>query len=269
ANVCRQMPTPSVVLIQHQPGRDRTERDLRGRERAFTSVEPAVFHAWAERFETACDQAAPDRTVAAPADKRRFPAVPDDEIPYFRAACRDALTKPNFRIVDAAYRKAFDSAHRWLQARPDVTEDEAGKFLASQIRWVPDVNEQLTCLRGAQVAFLRHWWLLKVDPEGIAAAHGADPLVDLADDAVYHRLRQYAHPKTSALAALSIATRLPPGRLSMLNADPVFTKRSTSLWPSYNEWKPWRRQLALPGSHRLEGEAAAVHPMGVLPGWGC
>ena len=234
ANVCRQMPTPSVILIQHQPGRDRTERDLRGRERAFTSVEPAVFHAWAERFETACDQAATDATDAAPTDKRRFPAVPDDEIPYFRAACRDALTKPDFRIVDAAYRKAFDSACRWLRARPDVNEDEAGAFLASQVRWVPDINEQLTRLRGAQVAFLRHWWLVKVDPEALAAAQNADPLVDLADDAVYHRLRKYAHPKTSALAALSIATRLPPGRLSMLNADQVFTGRPTSLWSSYN-----------------------------------
>jgi len=228
------MPTPSVILIQHQPGSDRTERDLRGRERAFTSAEPATFHAWAERFETACNNAATSRTDAGTADKHRFPDVPDDEIPYFRAACRDALSKPDFRIVDAAYRKAFDSAYRWLQARPDVNEDVAGAFLASQLRWVPDVNEQLTRLRGAQVAFLRHWWLLKIDPEALAAAHGVDPLVDLADDAVYDRLRKYAHPKTSALAALSIATRLPPGRLSMLNADQVFIERPTSLSASYN-----------------------------------
>lgn len=52
---------------------------------------------------------------------------------YFRAACRAALSKPDFRVIDAAYRKAFDSAFRWLQARPGVNEDEAGAFLASQV----------------------------------------------------------------------------------------------------------------------------------------
>lgn len=100
ADVCRQTPAPSVILIQHQIGLERTERDLLSRERAFRSVEPAAFHAWGERFEAACMS---DRDVHdAQTEKRRFPAVPDDEIPYFRAACRAALSTADFRIVDTA-----------------------------------------------------------------------------------------------------------------------------------------------------------------------
>lgn len=95
-------------------------------------------------------------------EKRRFPAVPDDEIPFFRAACRDVLSKPDFCVVDKAFRKSFDSASRWLQDRHDLSEEQVGAFLAGELGWRTDVNGQLTRLRGAQVAFLRHWWLLKV-----------------------------------------------------------------------------------------------------------
>jgi len=234
ADVCRQMPTPSVILIQHQPGRERTERELRVREGAFRSAEPAAFHAWGEGFKTACERAATHDADAERAERPRFPMVPDDDIPYFRAACRAALSKPDLRVVDIAYRKGFDSTSRWLQGRQRVNEEEVGALLATQVSWVRDVNEQLTRLRGAQVAFLRHWWLVKVDPEALAAAHGVDPLIDLDNNEVYDQLRKYAHPKISALAALSIATRLPPGRLAMLNADQAFTDRPLSLSSSYN-----------------------------------
>lgn len=222
ADVCRQSPAPSVILIQHQLGLERTERDLLSRERVFRSVAPAAFHAWGERFEAACMNAHDGNMDAARTEKHRFPAVPDDEIPYFRGACRAALSTADFRIVNTAYRKAFDSTSRWLDGRQAISEDEVGAFLASKLSWIADVNEQLTRLRGAQVAFLRHWWLLKVDPEALAAAHHANPLTDLDDDETYERLRKYVQPKTSALAAIAIATRLPPGRLAMLNADQLF-----------------------------------------------
>lgn len=219
-DVCRQVPTPSVILIQHQTGRDAAQHELLNGERAFTSVPPATFHDWGARFIAACEHALTPDADAARAEKRRFPAVPGDEIPYFRAACRDALSKPDFRVVDDAYRRSFDSTFRWLQARQDLDEDQAGAFLADQLRWRRDVNEQLTRLRGAQVAFLRHWWLLKVDVEALVAAYRVDMPLDIDDD-VYDRLRAYIQPKTSALAAIAITTRLPPGRLAMLNADQV------------------------------------------------
>ena len=221
ADICRQTPTPSVILIQHQIGVDRTKRELLSKEGAFRSVAPAAFHDWAKAFEAACERARNGDANPTRREKRRFPAVPDDEIPYFRAACRAALSTPDFRVVDAAYRKAFDSTSRWLRGRQRLTEDEVGAHLASALSWISDVNEQLTRLRGAQVAFLRHWWLLKVDVEALAAVHRVDPLTDI-DDGIYDQLRRYMHPKTSALAALAIATRLGPGRLAMLNADQVF-----------------------------------------------
>lgn len=220
-DVCRQMPTPSVILIQHQTGRDDAQRELLNSERAFTSVPPATFHEWGGRFIAACEHAATAGSDDERREKRRFPAVPDDEIPYFRAACRDALSTPDFRVVDDAYRKSFDSTFRWLQGRQNLDEDQAGAFLAEQLSWRRDVNEQLTRLRGAQVAFLRHWWLLKVDVEALVAAYHVDAPLDIDDD-VYERLRAYVQPKTSALAALAIATKLPPGRLAMLNADQVY-----------------------------------------------
>ena len=46
SDVCRQIADPSVILIQHQPGLERTQRELLDRERTFTSAPPATFHAW-------------------------------------------------------------------------------------------------------------------------------------------------------------------------------------------------------------------------------
>ncbi|MDQ3675324.1 MAG: hypothetical protein M3401_00750 [Actinomycetota bacterium] len=103
SDVCRQSPTPSVILIQHQTGLDRTRRELLDRERTFTSVQSATFHDWGTRFEAACEHASTAEVELAPALKPRFPSVPDDEIPYFRAACRGALSRPDFRVVDKAY----------------------------------------------------------------------------------------------------------------------------------------------------------------------
>lgn len=224
SDVCGQTPTPSVILIQHQTGLDRTQRELLNREPTFTSVPPATFHAWGGRFEAAREHASTAHAKVAPARKPRFPSVPDDEIPYFRAACRSALSKPDFRLVDDTYRKAYDSTWRWLDGRRPLSEDQVGTFLAGALRGA-DVNEQLTRLRGAQVAFLRHWWLLKVDVEALAGAHHVDPPADIDDDA-YDQLHAYIQPKTSALAALAIATKLPPGRLAMLNADQIYAGRT-------------------------------------------
>lgn len=242
SDVCRQSPTPSVILIQHQIGLERTQRELLDRERTFTSVPSATFHTWAHRFEAACDPASAADDEHACAPKARFPSVPGDEIPYFRAACRAALSKRDFRVVDDTYRKGYDSTCRWLHGRDQLSEDDVGSFLAPALRGT-DVNQQLTRLRGAQVAFLRHWWLLKVDVEGLAAAHHVDSPIHI--DAETHRqLRAYVQPKTGALAALAIVTGLPPGRLAMLNADQIYAGYS---WDrSYNTIDLGDRKLAVP-----------------------
>lgn len=226
---------------------ERNEREQLSTQRTFTRVQPAAVHAWAERFEAACLRPGATNIARPRGERRRFPDVPDDEIPYFRAACRAALSARDFHVVDTAYHKAFGITTRWLRGRQSVRPDEAGAFLASRLRWVYDVNEQLTFLRGAQVAFLRRWWLLKVNPEALAAAQRIDPLIDLDDDEVYDRLRKYVQPKTSALAALAIATRLPPGRLAMLNADQAFDGHRRR--QAYDTIDLGDEVLAVPGAH--------------------
>jgi hypothetical protein len=242
SDVCRQSPPPSVILIQHQTGLDRTQRELLDRERTFTSVPPATFRTWGRRFEAACEHASRTDDTRVCAAKARFPSVPGDEIPYFRASCRATLSKPDFRVVDDTYRKGYDSTCRWLDIRDQLNEDDVGRFLAASLRGT-DVNEQLTRLRGAQVAFLRHWWLLKVDIEALAAAHHVDSPIHI--DAETHRqLRAYVQPKTSALAALAIVTGLPPGRLAMLNADQIYAGRR---WQrAYDAIDLGDRKLAVP-----------------------
>lgn len=267
SDVCRRTPTPSVILIQHQPGLDRTQRELLHRERAFTSVPPATFHNWGGRFEAACEHASTAAAELAPAPKKRtFPSVPDDEIPYFRAACRAALSKPDFRVVDDTYRKAYDSTWRWLDGRRHLSEDHVGALLAGALLGM-DVNEQLTRLRGAQIAFLRHWWLLKVDVEALAAAYHVDSPAELDDD-VHDQLHAYAQPKTSALAALAIATSLPPGRLAMLNADQIDAGRRRDR--EYNAVDLGDRKVAVPAAslflraHYLDRELRDQPPDGPL-----
>jgi len=244
SDVCRQSPTPSVILIQHQTGLDRTQRELLDRERTFTNVPPATFHDWGARFEAACEHACSAEVELAPALKPRFPSVPDDEIPYFRAACRAALSTPDFRVVDKAYVKAYDSTCRWLDDHGPISEDEVGRFLSGDL-YRADVNEQLTRLRGAQVAFLRHWWLLKVDIDALAAARYLEPPAEIDDD-TYEQLRAYIQPKTSALAALSITTKLTPGQLAMLNADQVYAGRRWAR--AYNAIDLGDRKLAVPAA---------------------
>ena len=119
--------------------------------------------------------------------------MPGDKIPYFRAACRAALSKPDFRVVDSTYREGYDSTYRWLEVRDQLSEDDVGRFLAAALRHV-DVNEQLTRLRGAQVAFLRHWWLLKVDIEGLAAAHQVDSPIHI-DAETHHSCARTPSPR--------------------------------------------------------------------------
>lgn len=247
ADVGRQIPPPAVVLIQHDTGREQIRRKLLRSEKRFEPIASAQFHEWAERFLDACS----GRSIAT---RRReaslvFPSVPHVDIPFFRSACRDVLSRDDFEIVDEAFRSAHGNATEWLVGRHQITEDAAGAFLAGELRWAHDVNEQLTRLRGAQVAFLRRWWLLKVDLEALAAAHGVEPITDV-DELARERLRTYVRPMMSALAALAVASKLPPGRLAMLNADQVYAARWSEVpyhWDGYEMLNLGDRTIRLSG----------------------
>jgi len=268
ANVRRRLPTPSMILIQHQPTRERDRQRLLDSERDFRDVEPNVFREWARKFTEAL-KASGDGEAEAPRSARDFPAVPHDDIPFFRAACRDALSTSDFRLVEKAYRRGYDAGSRWLESGEHITEEAAGAFLAAELRWVSDVNEQLTRLRGTQVAFLRRWWLVKVDLEALAAAYSVDPLTAITDD-VHARLRTYVQPRTSALAALAIATKLTPGCLAMLNADQIYPPFVRFYPASYGALDLGDRRLALPAArlflraHHVDRELRAEPSDGPL-----
>lgn len=206
-----------VILVSHQTGEDSPRRQPGHAERCFDRVDAASLHRWAARFTAAYR---PADAVSKPPPPR-YPAVPDDEAPYFRAACRAVLTAPEFARVNRSYRRGHDITRRWLTGRDDVSEEEASDHLAEALLWINDVHERLTRLRGAQIAFLHHRWLLKVDLEAFSVSHAIQRPSDI-DTQIAARLRAYPQPKLSALAALAIATGLSPANLAVLNADQIF-----------------------------------------------
>lgn len=270
ADVGHQIPPPAVVLIAHQTARDRVQRQLLRSEKRFKNLAPEKFHEWAQRWLAMY----PDQEAITQPRKRpyAFPSVPHVEVPFFRSACRDALSHDDFEVVDEAFRSAHARAAEWLAVRHNVTEDAAGAFLAGDLRWSKDLNEQLVRLRGAQVAFLQRWWLLKVDLEALAAAHGVDPIADIDED-VRERLRAYVHPRLGALAALAVASNLPPGRLSMLNADQIYAAGAFELpfrWEGYEKLNLGDRTIPLTGArlflraHHLDRDLTGQPPNGPL-----
>jgi len=210
----------AVILISHLTGRPSPRRTPAPQRSAFESADAAALHAWARHLkaEHTAPHIARDDVVA------RFPAVPADEAPFFRSACRALLEGADFRRVDRLYRRGYDRAQRWLGECHDVSEQEVGAFLAESLLGTNDTHERLTRLRGTQIAFLHHHWLLKVDLEALSAAYLAEPPTTI-DALLADRLRAYPQPRLSALAALSVATGLSPAQLAMLNADQIFPGR--------------------------------------------
>jgi hypothetical protein len=211
----------AVILISHQVGHAGPRRRPRPAERSFDRSDPATLHAWAARLLAALGS----RDSPNNPPTLRYPVVPADEAPFFRAACRAILEPSDFARVNRSYRRGYDITRRWLAGRDEITEDEACVHLAENVLWTPDIHERLTRLRGAQIAFLRHSWLLKVDLEAFSAANASDR-PSAIDASIAERLRMYAQPKPAAMAALTIATKLPAGALAMLNADQVLQKRA-------------------------------------------
>jgi hypothetical protein len=210
----------AVILISHLTGRP-SHRGTPAPERsAFKSADAAALHAWARHAKA--EHTAPH--IARDDVGARFPAVPADEAPFFRSACRALLEAGDFRRVDRLYRRGYDSAQRWSGECHEVSEQEVGAFLAESVLGTNDTHEQLTRLRGTQIAFLHHHWLLKVDLEALSAAYLTDPPTTI-DALLASRLRAYPQPRLSALAALSVATGFRPAQLAILNADQIFPGR--------------------------------------------
>lgn len=220
--VHRNIPMVALILVHHQPGQERRLRQRLKAQSTIQTVTVAELRSWTDDY-IACAAAGPDGERPSP--RRAFPTVPDDEIPFFRARCRHLLSAEDFRAVDALYKTSYDSARRWLNNHDDIDEVCVGAHLA---QWTAGMTlpQQITRLRGAQVAFLRRSWLLKVDLEALAGAHRNDSVPALDDEVVVGKLRAYAQPSFSAIAALVCAAGLSPAQLAILNADQISTA-----WP--------------------------------------
>ena len=105
-------------------------------------VDHETFSTWAEdqlQWPTA-DPAGPATSQPA-----MFPAVPPDEVPFFRETCRRLLSSDDFAIVDDAYVEGFDRTHAWLEDPPaPLLEEHTGAFLADLVRHAGGIHEQLT-----------------------------------------------------------------------------------------------------------------------------
>lgn len=217
-HVHRRIPMAAVVLVHHQPGQERRLRQWLKGQSDVQAAEVAELRRWTDRYSA---RALQGTDCQRPSRRRAFPTVPDDEIPFFRASCRRLLDVEDFRAVDALYKGSYDSAHRWLKTQHDLDEATVGEHLAQRTARMT-LPEQITRLRGVQVAFLRCSWLLKVDLEALAGAHHTDRIPTLDDD-VIAKLRAYTQPGPAAMAALVSAAGLSPAQLAMLNADQTAT----------------------------------------------
>jgi hypothetical protein len=208
----------TVVLLSETLALSRGQRALFASPHgSIKSWEPDAFTAWLTQLSAASRHA--PGSVPRPSSAARFPGVPSDEIPFFRDTCRRLLSAGEFAVVDATYLDAFAIAERWLEGacRP-LSEKATGAFLAGLIADARGIHEQLARLRGAQAAFWRARWLLKVRPDALVAAYRLRP--DGIDrEAASAVLNGYVSPRTAALAAIALRTGLSPGRLSLLNAD--------------------------------------------------
>lgn len=192
---------------------------------SISTVDHDTFCTWAEH-----QLQSPTTEPAGPATSRpaMFPAVPPDDVPFFRETCRRLLSHHDFAIVDDAYVEGFEHTQAWLDDPPaPLLEEHAGAFLADLVRHAGGIHEQLTLMRGAQSAFWRNGWLLKLRIDSLLAAHRTEPVgFDSAHAA--HQLNGYTTPHIAALGVLALRTRLPPARLALINADQL-TDDCTSL----------------------------------------
>lgn len=195
-------------------------------EALFARTDDETFASWAEiELQQPTTEPAPDTSTSRPA---MFPAVPADDIPFFRESCRRLLTRDDFAIVDDAYVQGFHHTHGWLHdPREPLLEEHAGAFLTDLVRHAGGIHEQLTLMRGAQAAFWRNGWLLKIRIDALLAAHRTEPVSFDPQHAV-HQLNGYTAPHVAALGVLALRTRLPPARLALLNTDQL-TDDCTSL----------------------------------------
>lgn len=130
---------------------------------------------------------------------RRFPAVPREDFPIFRAACRRLLDAADFAVVDARYVAAFREAEGRLAA---PTPEGVGAYLRAELGSCVTADEVLTVLRATQGALFVNGWLLQVALPSFLAIVEREPRAGTRTTAEWARLRSYADPLPGAVTAL-------------------------------------------------------------------
>jgi hypothetical protein len=226
---------PAVWLIVHQLGLRRVHRDV---------VRDVDLEERTAQDLTAAAEVAPIRRNPRPAQTRRFPAVPPDDVPHFIPACRALLERSDYELVARTYTTAAAKANAWIGQPRRPSDGEVHAFLHDLIGHVTSAHEALTRLRGAQVGVLHERVLLKVWPETIAAGFRNDPPVKL-DATTADLLRAYVIPQLAALTALAVAGPLPPHALHRLNRDDIHSHRGGYL-VTHDELTAWVPSYAAP-----------------------
>lgn len=156
------------------------------------------------------------RLPLPPADEAPvFPAVPRDAFPYFWPRCKEVLSREDFEVVAEVYTRADRQTETFL-ARSNVDHFDVAEFLQALVAESPSVDRELTALRGAEHGFFRDGWLLRVDPDALAARGAPLP----APITVRHLecLRWYANARVAAIAALAFSGLTPEG-ITTLDVD--------------------------------------------------
>ncbi len=171
----------------------------------FARTDDETIIRWAEiELQQPTTEPAPGSAASGPAT---FPAVPPDDVPFFRESCQRLLSDEDFALVDAAYIEGFQHTRAWLHDPPEpLLEEHAGAFLTDLVRHAGGIHEQLTLMRGAQAAFWRNGWLLKIRLDALLAAHRTQP-VGFDPTHAARQLNGYTAPHIAALGVLALRTR--------------------------------------------------------------
>jgi hypothetical protein len=193
-----------------------------------------------------------------------FPGVPHDEFVLFRAACRDLLTPADFKTVDRALQVAASEVADWLQSQDAIREEEVGRLVRDLVAPCRGLDEAITRLRGAQVAFFWRRYLLKLDVDRIVAAYAIEEKSELNSTTAVH-LRSYAATRYPAAAALALATDWSPLEVSSIAiADVGVDAKSMSL-SGFGDLPDEAARLVTPHLvHRLLDGASDDDPLFVM-----
>jgi hypothetical protein len=199
------------LIVVPGEGFRRAERRVL-REWAF---QESAFEEFAERWTGKRSDAA--ATAHAEAEGDSFPRVPASDFVTFLADCRDMLTTKQLRRVEQDLDEALEATLDWLANATSPSELDVAAHLRSLISDCPSIDQAVTRLRGAQVAFFHSHGLLKVDCRRVAAGHR----VAIQPEHAARLLRRFSNTKYAAAAALAVATDLGPEPLAALRVSDV------------------------------------------------